>query len=568
MSANAIILLILDNPKNIDLNARKQYMANKRLSLGLDLSTQSISAVLIDIDSREVIFQNTLDYQKDSRLKKYGIQGENYILPPKNVGEANQPPKMFLAALEAIFTDMKAAGLPMRDILVFNTSAQQHSHAYMSHQARPVFGRLNIPGNTKSNLVTILDGCFSLNVVPTWMTADTTKQADAIRNFVGGQETMIKLSGSNSPARFTGAIIRKIAEQFPVAYQETEHIHLLSSLIPAVLTGNSRVPLDFGNAGGMSMMDYAGKDWSVKLVKAVADGLPGGESALRNKLLPIVSPHTIVGRIATFFIEKYGFSPDCRIIVGSGDNPQSKVLVTGNLLSLGSSLVDMVSTDGKQLDMSGAANAMYDGIGRPFIFSCRTNGTLVWDQLRATHGLKKEDYQPAEKALRETQTGRYMVFWQPREESFPVSGSYEIMRTTHDAPDLGADYSGLIETTLGTMYLYSKQFTKESSDPLYVTGGATRSPEILRRVAAIWNKPVVKIEETGAALGAAAAGVYAFLKTTGKEVKIDEINKKLLKKGETIQPTPADVDVYHGSGKYLEKLSSTVEKIIKEHSRR
>ena len=379
---------------------------------------------------------------------------------------------------------------------------------------------------------------------------------------------MIKLSGSNSPARFTGAIIRKIAEQFPVAYQETEHIHLLSSLIPAVLTGNSRVPLDFGNAGGMSMMDYAGKDWSVKLVKAVADGLPGGESALRNKLLPIVSPHTIVGRIATFFIEKYGFSPDCRIIVGSGDNPQSKVLVTGNLLSLGSSLVDMVSTDGKQLDMSGAANAMYDGIGRPFIFSCRTNGALVWDQLRATHGLKKEDYQPVEKALRETQLGRYMAFWQPSEESFPISGSYEIMRTTHDAPDFGADYSGLIETTLGTMYLYSKQFAKESSDPLYVTGGATRSPEILRRVAAIWNKPVVKIEETGAALGAAAAGVYAFLKTTGKEVKIDEINKKLLKKGETLQPVPADVDVYHGSGKYLEKLFSTVEKIIKEHSRR
>ena len=119
---------------------------------------------------------------------------------------------------------------------------------------------------------------------------------------------------------------------------------MLSSLIPAVLTGNSRVPLDFGNAGGMSMMDYAGKDWSVKLVKAVADGLPGGESALRNKLLPIVSPHTIVGRIATFFIEKYGFSPDCRIIVGSGDNPQSKVLVTGNLLSLGSSLVDRLSS--------------------------------------------------------------------------------------------------------------------------------------------------------------------------------------------------------------------------------
>ena len=73
-------------------------------------------------------------------------------------------------------------------------------------------------------------------------------------------------------------------------------------------------------------MDYSGKDWSVKLVKAVAEGLPGGEPALRNKLLPIVSPLTIDGRIATFFIERYGFSPDCRILAGSGDNPLSKVL--------------------------------------------------------------------------------------------------------------------------------------------------------------------------------------------------------------------------------------------------
>ena len=377
-------------------------MAIKRLSLGLDISTQSISAVLIDIDSREIIYRYSLDYQKDARLKKYGIQGQNYILPPAHDGEANQPPKMFLAAIDALFTDMKAAAVPMRDILVCNTSAQQHSHAYLNHQARTIFGKLNIPGYTKSNLVTALGSIFSLNIVPTWMTSDTGKQADFIRTFMGGQEKMIQVSGSNSPARFTGAIIRKIAEQFPEGYQETEHIHLLSSLIPAVLTGNSRVPLDYGNACGMSMMEYSTKDWSVKLVKAVAEGLPGGESTLRNKLLPIVSPLTIDGRIATYFIERYGFSPDCRILAGSGDNPQSKVLVTGNLLSLGSSFVNMTATDGKHMDMSGASNAMFDGIGRPFMFSCRTNGALVWDQLRALHGLNKEEYEPAEKALRET----------------------------------------------------------------------------------------------------------------------------------------------------------------------
>ena len=542
-------------------------MANKRLSLGLDISTQSISAILIDVDTRDIVYRYSLNYQKDARLNKYGIQGQNYILQPKNEGEANQPAKMFLAALEAIFADMKSAGQLMHNIQVCNISAQQHSHAYISRQARPIFSRLNIPGSTKAKLETILEGCFSLNIVPTWMTSDTVKQADFIRTFVGGKERMIQLSGSNSPLRFTGAVIRKIAEQFPAAYQETEHIHLLSSLIPAVLTGNSRVPLDFGNACGMSMMDYAGKDWSVKLIKAVAENLPGGESVLRNKLLPIVSPLTIDGRIATFFIDRFDFSPDCRILAGSGDNPQSKVLVSGNLLSLGSSLVNMASTDGKHLDMSGASNAMYDGLGRPFIFSCRTNGALVWDQLRASYGLKKEEYEPAEKALRETPVGKFMIFWQPRDESFPVCSSYELIRTTHSTPELGADYSGLIETTLGLMYLYSKTFAKETAEPLYVTGGANKSPEILRRVAAIWNKPVVRIEEAGAALGAAAAGAYALLKTTGKEVKIEEINKKLLKKGDLIQPLAADVSAYHSSGGYLEKLSVTVAKIIEEHTR-
>src|SRR5271157_3727038 len=163
-------------------------MANKRLSLGLDLSTQSISAVIIDIDSKEIIFQYTLDYQQDARLKKYGIQGQNYILPPKNEGEANQPPKMFLAALDALFADIKAAGLPMRDIIVCNTSAQQHGHAYLNRQSRTILARLNVPGSTKSNLVTILEGCFSLNIVPTWMTSNTVKEADFIRTYVGGQD--------------------------------------------------------------------------------------------------------------------------------------------------------------------------------------------------------------------------------------------------------------------------------------------------------------------------------------------------------------------------------------------
>ena len=142
----------------------------------------------------------------------------------------------------------------------------------------------------------------------------------------------------------------------------------------------------------------------------------------------------------------------------------------------------MTSTDGKTLDKSGLANAMYDGIGRPFIFSCRTNGALVWDHLRTMYGLKKEDYAEAEHILQNAQIGQNLVFWQPRTESFPPSGSFDLVRIGDSTPRLENDYSGLIETTLAAVYYYSKPFSKLTAQPLYVTGGATASREIIRRI--------------------------------------------------------------------------------------
>ena len=42
--------------------------------------------------------------------------------------------------------------------------------------------------------------------------------------------------------------MRRVAEQFPDLYRATENIQLISSLIPSILTGNSRAPIDYGNA--------------------------------------------------------------------------------------------------------------------------------------------------------------------------------------------------------------------------------------------------------------------------------------------------------------------------------
>ena len=179
------------------------------------------------------------------------------------------------------------------------------------------------------------------------------------------------------PLRFTGAVIRRVAEQSASDYAATEKIQLISSFIPAVLSGNASTPIDTGNGCGMSLMNYRNKVWDTELLAATADGLPGGAEELSAKLPELTSPDSVVGNIATYFVERHGFSEECAIIAGSGDNPQAKVPVAGDLLSLGTSFVNMVSTDGDTLDPEGFANAMYDGINRPFMFGLPLP-TVLW----------------------------------------------------------------------------------------------------------------------------------------------------------------------------------------------
>ncbi len=538
-------------------------MSKRRLSLGLDLSTQGLSAVVLDVDTQTRVAEHSLDYARDPRLNGFGIRKDDYILPPRSEGEADQPPAMYLAALDAMFGDLRRS-VPLGDIAVINTSGQQHGHVYLNRDAPVIFARLQDDGVERHDLESLLSGIFAYDRAPIWMTSNTVAQAVFVRNAVGGKERLIRLSGSDAQRRFSGIVVRRTVEQSPEAYAATRTIQLISSFVPAVLTANPDVPVDFGNACGMSLMDYRLRRWSTPLLEAVSQGLPGGRRALRRKLPTIVAPDAIVGRISPYFVRKYGFNSDCRVAAGSGDNPQSKVLVGGDLLSLGSSFVNMVATDGKAWDMSGAACAMYDGVGRPFMFGCRTNGALVWDRVRALYGMSKDDYAPAEAVLQRATPGQGLVFWQPRDESFPASGSFELTRVG-SLPGLATDYPGIIESSLAAVYMHSREFAPRTDAPLYIMGGAANSPGIVRRVAAIWDRPVVVTGKAGAALGAAVAGVSALLKSGGHGFDAEEFSAALVRRGETVKPLPEDVAAFHRPGGYLDRFAEAEARLLREH---
>ncbi len=538
-------------------------MNKQRLSLGLDMSTQGLSAVVLDIDACARLIDYSLDYARDQRLDGFGIRPDDYILPPRTKGEADQPPEMYLSALNAMLGDL-GKSIPLNNVAVINTSGQQHGHVYLNNDAPAIFARLREDGAERHDLASILHGCFAYDRAPIWMTANTAAQAAFVRSAAGGKERLIQLSGSDAQLRFTGIVVRRTAEQFPDVYAATRSIQLISSFVPAVLTANPDAPIDFGNGCGMTLMDYRLKRWSSPLLAAVSQGLPGGRRALRRKLPEIVAPDAAVGRVAPYFVRRYGLSPDCLIAAGSGDNPQSKVLVRGDLLSLGSSFVNMVSSDGKARDMSGAASAMYDGLGRPFMFGCRTNGALVWDRVRMLYGMGKDDHDPAEAALQRAKPGQALVFWQPREESFPASGSFGLTRTASQA-GLDTDYAGIVESSLAAVFVHSREFAPGAAAPLYLTGGAASSPGIVRRVAAIWDRPVVVMDKAGAALGAAVAGVSALFKSQASRFDVEEFSAALVGRSTVTDPIAEDVAEFHRPGGYMDRFAEAEARLLRNH---
>ena len=123
-----------------------------RTVLGIDASTQSLSAVLLS-HSGEILWSHSLAYREDPRLAGLGFEHDTLIIPPREAGEAEQPPRLFVAALDALFADLKAAGVDASAIAAINTSGQQHGHVYLNARAKADFARLREASSASETLL-------------------------------------------------------------------------------------------------------------------------------------------------------------------------------------------------------------------------------------------------------------------------------------------------------------------------------------------------------------------------------------------------------------------------------
>jgi xylulokinase len=483
-----------------------------KLFLGLDSSTQSLSAVIIDADQRKVVYEKSLNF--DRALPQYGTQ--NGVLPNADPLVKHSSPLMWAEALDLLFGQMKADGAPLGELLAISGSGQQHGSIYLNARAADALRFLP----SASNLLEALNGVFSRSTAPIWMDSSTAKQCAEIREQLGGLKATAQLTGSDAFERFTGPQIRKFFQTEPDAYAQTAHIALVSSFMASLLAGQI-APIDHGDGAGMNLMDIRKKVWNSKALEATAPDL-------KKKLPPLAEPWTIAGVVSSYFAKKFGVNAEAKSLVWSGDNPCSVIglgLIQPGVIaiSLGTSDTYFGSMQVCRTDTKGEGHVFGSPTGGYMTLICFKNGSLAREKVRDQYGIK--DWAEFGKALGATPPGNRGGILLPwfEAEIVPRVNQPGVHRFKLKENDAGANCRAIVEAQMMSMRLHSR-WMKVKSDRIYATGGASNDVPLLQVMADVMNCRVLRIEVSkSAALGAALRAMHGWLVQGGEKPKWEDV---------------------------------------------
>ncbi|KAJ8654623.1 hypothetical protein O0I10_009674 [Lichtheimia ornata] len=469
--------------------------------LGLDLSTQQLKCTVMN-DAHAIVLEEAVNFDRD--LPEFGTKHGAI----QNGDVVTSPTLMWVKAMDILFERLKKSSI-IGNIQGISGAGQQHGSVYWSERGMKALHHLDA---TKTLAEQLSDG-FAIDQSPIWQDASTTKECRSLENLVGGPQALADLTGSKGYERFTGNQIAKIYNTRRDAYDETKHISLVSSFIASVLLGRL-APVDSPEGSGTNLMNIQTHQWEDKLLKHC-----GGDS-LHDKLgLEPVEGGVELGKIHPFFVERYGFHPECGIMPFTGDN--SATLVSMNLkegdcvVSLGTS--DTVLVYLKQ----GAAKATTEAhlMAHPtdptgFMgMLCYKNGSLTRQHIRDqyAHG----DWDEFNKLLQEKSANDCMGFYYSMQEIIPFAkGIYRFQKgqPVEEFEDPSTNVRAIVESQFLSMRIRLQRMTTVESKRILATGGAAANHEILKILSNVFGLPVYKQKGmNSASLGGSLLAKYGTL---------------------------------------------------------
>ncbi len=497
--------------------------------LGLDASTQSLTAVLIDTDDGSIIHVCSVNFGKD--LPSFGLP-HGYD-DSRGGGVVFSNPLMWLDALDLVLQRMVDDGVDLSSVRGVSGSGQQHGSVYLTSEFRQRVGDLQ----PSKSLSAQLADCLSRDEAPIWMDNSTSQECAEITATLGGSQEVCRRSGSVATERFTGPQIRKFAKESPAQYAATDRIHLVSSFFASILAG-SDVAIDRGDGAGMNLMNLSRGEWDDELVATTADGLSG-------KLPDVKESSAVSGSISTYFVEKYGFSSDCATVLWSGDNPCSLVGMgaaqPGSLvISLGTSDTVFASMPEAKFDPQGFGHAFGNPMGGFMSLTCFKNGSLAREAVKDRFELDWSAFDA--ESLSETAMGNgglmMLPFFEPEITPRMDTGGIVFNRDGDHSPAQWV--RAVLEGQFLNMRLHS-QWLGIAPQRIRLTGGASRNNGIAQVIANVFAVPVDRLVTTeSAGLGAAIRAASA----CGESLDVLESVFCKVDEAFTVMPESGAAEVY------------------------
>ena len=482
------------------------------LYLGLDSSTQSLTAVVIEASDtrREVIYESSLNF--DETLPRYGTR--HGLLPRADPAIAVSSPVMWAEALELMLARVVQNVPGMRRLTAIAGSAQQHGSVYLNRDSGARLESLN-PAKTIASQVPAM---LARPVSPIWMDSSTTVECREIATGVGGDDVLAAHTGSRAFERFTGPQIRKLLKQERQLYLSTGRVHLVSSFMASLLAGR-HAPLDPGDASGMNLMELKTSEWWPAALEATAPDLA-------SRLPSIVPSSTVLGRLAPFWQSRVNLR-EARIVAWSGDNPCS-LIGTGLVregrvaISLGTSDTIFGLMREPRVDPTGTGHVFGAPTGDFMSLTVFKNGSLARERIRDAFEL---DWSGFSRALDQTPAGnggRVLLPWFEPEITPAVANAGE-HRFRLDPSDAAGNVRAVVEAQMLSMALHSR-WMEVAVDTIYATGGAAANRAILQVMADVFGADVYQMEVgNSAALGAALRAFHADALADGRALPWDEV---------------------------------------------
>lgn len=463
-------------------------------ALGLDSSTQSCSALIIDIASGTVVAEASVNF--GAQLPRYNAPSG--FIPDGANGEVHSDPCMWLDALEILLQNLSEQ-CDLSKVSALSGAGQQHGSVYLNDQWSNKIETLS----TEYSLTAQLAPTLSRATSPIWMDSSTGDECREITASLGGDHAVCAKSGSTAIERFTGPQIRRFYKSDSQAYAQTTRIHLVSSFLCSVLIGGD-APIDTGDGAGMNLVNITTWDWDSDLLEATAPDLI-------QKLPKIAQGNTIAGTLSNYFVKKYGFAPRVPVTIFTGDNPSSLVGMGASqpgklVVSLGTSDTFFAAMPEVVADLAGCGHVFGNPSGGSMSLQCFVNGSLAREKVKDTF---RYDWDQFSAALTNTPSGndgnRMIPFFSP--ESSP--------RVTIDAPILNGsnrfeawqDGDAAIRACVEGQFLNMKLRTDWmhlQPEIIFLTGGASKNDAIAQIIADIFQAKVQRLAVSGSVgLGAA-----------------------------------------------------------------